>query len=562
MPNWYYTDTTGQKRGLINNEQLKALAIRGIITPDTLLETDTGKKGKARQIKGLFPVAQTVPKAPAPVATKSKRLHLIIGIAVALVIGGIALLAFSPAKQIANDNPFEDAVAVIEHHNPFGDPTVEEKTDNPFLEEGLQTPRIAANDSSINDSRRAAPPADPSTLIGKIMCGYQGWFRIEGDGSGYGNFHWGGNDFGPESYANVDMWADMSEMDDDEKYPTPFRHGDGSVAYVFSSANRKTVARHFQWMEEHGIDGVFLQRFVGTAWAEHSRNNCNVSMENVRYGAEKHNRVWALMYDLDFAFGRPANMKELLINDWKRLVDENKIREDRMYLHHNGKPVVGLWGVGFRDNHKYTLQECLELITFLQDDPKYGGNIVEIGVPTFWRTLDRDAVSDPFFHKVISRADIISPWIVGRIRSPQDATDFIRRVAAADMAWCRRNGVEYMPVIVPGGSWYNMQNRNGRATVFNDIPRLKGKFLSTQIRGHMNNGVTMIYQAMFDEIDEGTAIFKVTNDPPVGCVNRFLDNEGLPSDFYLKLVGNAAKELKQRTAKMKRNIVTDNPFAN
>ena len=71
----------------------------------------------------------------------------------------------------------------------------------------------------------------------------------------------------------------------------------------------------------------------------------------------------------------------------------------------------------------------------------------------------------------------------------------------------------------------------------------------------------MIYQAMFDEVDEGTAIFKVTNDPPVGGVNRWVTYEGLPSDFYLKLVGNATKELKQRTAKMTRNIVIDNPFA-
>ena len=37
---------------------------------------------------------------------------------------------------------------------------------------------------------------------------------------------------------------------------------------------------------------------------------------------------------------------------------------------------------------------------------------------------------------------------------------------------------------------------------------------------------------MFDELDEATAIMKLSDKPPVG---NFLDNEGLPSDHYLWL---------------------------
>ena len=51
----------------------------------------------------------------------------------------------------------------------------------------------------------------------------------------------------------------------------------------------------------------------------------------------------------------------------------------------------------------------------------------------------------------------------------------------------------------------------------------------------------MIYVAMFDEVDEGTAIFKCANDVPDGAQSKFVTFEGLPNDFYLKLVGKGAK---------------------
>ena len=49
---------------------------------------------------------------------------------------------------------------------------------------------------------------------------------------------------------------------------------------------------------------------------------------------------------------------------------------------------------------------------------------------------------------------------------------------------------------------------------------------------------------MFDEIDEGTAIFKCTNDPPVGA-SSFLTYEGKPSDHYLWLTGQGAKLIRE-----------------
>ena len=65
MPNWFYIDAFGQQQGPVSDAQLKELAMQGIIEPDTPLQTDTGHKGKAGQIKGLCPPAPFVQPAEA-----------------------------------------------------------------------------------------------------------------------------------------------------------------------------------------------------------------------------------------------------------------------------------------------------------------------------------------------------------------------------------------------------------------------------------------------------------------------------------------------------------------
>ena len=56
MANFFYFDQTGQRQGPLNESQVKQLAMQGIIRPSTSIETDTGRKGTAGQIPGLFPV--------------------------------------------------------------------------------------------------------------------------------------------------------------------------------------------------------------------------------------------------------------------------------------------------------------------------------------------------------------------------------------------------------------------------------------------------------------------------------------------------------------------------
>jgi len=74
------------------------------------------------------------------------------------------------------------------------------------------------------------------------------------------------------------------------------------------------------------------------------------------------------------------------------------------------------------------------------------------------------------------------------------------------------------------------------------IPRRGGRFLWEQFYALAKLRVTLVYVAMFDEVDEGTAIFKVTNTPPPQA--HFVTYEGLPSDGYLRLVGEGARMLR------------------
>jgi len=386
------------------------------------------------------------------------------------------------------------------------------------------------------------PGVDTTTLKGKVMCGYQGWFAAEGDGSDRGWVHFGRHKQFRPGYSAIDFWPDMSEMDADEKYPTPFKHADGITASIFSSYNRKTVLRHFRWMQESGIDGVFLQRFGNSVrWPDVTCSHHNVVLTNVQSGANQYGRTWAIMYDLGNL--RSGEIEKVVIEDWKRLVDRMGITRDKAYLHHKGKPVVGVWGVGFNDGRKYTLDECEKLVKFLKTDKKFGQNTVMLGVPTGWRTLDREALSNEQLHRIISQADIVSPWTVGRYASPLQARMHAKGVIQPDIEWTKQKKLDYLPVIFPGFSWQNRQRTHGRDARLNHIPRLKGEFLWSQGTAFKQAGAEMLYVAMFDEVDEGTAIFKCTNDPPVG-ESRFVTYDGLRSDHYLWLTGKLGEMLR------------------
>jgi len=381
---------------------------------------------------------------------------------------------------------------------------------------------------------------------GRVMCGYQGWFRAEGDPSDRGWVHYGRGKFDPAN-CTVELWPEVSEYP--KTYPTGFKLTDGAPARVFSSWDESTVDLHFRWMQEYGIDGVFMQRFFDVTRTEKSRAEGRVILGYALKAAQKHERAIAVMYDLSGL--KPGEDCASLIQDWKELVDELQLTSqgtNQAYLYHRGKPLVAIWGLGFPDR-PYNLRNIgLEkLLDFLKHDPQYGGCSVMLGVPNYFRDLRADTNPDPYLHEIMAQADVILPWMVGRFSACLygEMNRFGAQVAA-DQAWCSARKLDYVPCVYPGFSWYNLSK--GRDP-HDAIPRLKGRLYWGLMTTAIASGAKMIYVAMFDEMDEATAIFKCTSKPPADQPPaEFVAYEDLPSDHYLWLTGQAGRILRGEIA--------------
>ena len=361
------------------------------------------------------------------------------------------------------------------------------------------------------------------TYRGLVMAGYQGWFGGPRDEGGFGDEGWyhyrENNMFRPGVLQNsIDFWPDMREYT--QKY-TPgvdasnvpsgqFILPDGSPAQVFSSYDESTVMLHFRWMKEYGVDGVFMQRFVGeTVNNPNHKRHFDKVLANAMKASNEYQRAICVMYDLGTTGGgfmSPGRGVAELLADTDEIATRYNLKDrsqQKYYLHHNGKPLIVLWGVGFNDG-----RAPLTDIETLMNGLRERGFSIMLGVPTYWRTRNNDTVSDAKLHALIKAADVIMPWFVGRFGEHNYAPTF-EKIVKDDIAWCSANNVDYAPLCYPGSSDRNMHPRN-------EInPRNGGSFYWKQIYNSINSGAKMLYIAMFDEIDEGTAIFKCLNQKDV-----------------------------------------------
>jgi hypothetical protein len=384
----------------------------------------------------------------------------------------------------------------------------------------------------------AAAPAravDFSTLEGKVLFGYQAWFDCPFNGTGAWS-HWAQQEGAAPTPATlrVDLYPDLSEFKAEDLCPADGFTIAGKPAHLFTARSGVVVDAHFRWMKEYGLDGILLQRFVGRIAGK--RAGGDVVLRNIMASARAHGRAFAIEYDL--TGGSEASLATIIQADWKYLVDSLKVTSHPSYLHQGGKPVVAIWGPGFDDRPPVDPARGLEFVRwFNRDAPDAYRAYYLGGVPEAWRTLTGASRKEPAWKDVYNAMDAIQPWTVGRYSDSAGSDAFARNFLTPDLAEAKARGKLYMPVIFPGFSWHNL--KGGTA---NQIPRRGGKFLWRQAYNAKAAGMTFLKLAMFDEVDEGTALFKVVSKrseaPEQGYwLTLDADGQNLPSDWYLRLAG-------------------------
>jgi hypothetical protein len=357
---------------------------------------------------------------------------------------------------------------------------------------------------------------DSSTLEGRVMCGYQAWFRCPGDVFDYGWYHWSRNPnkINPDTLT-FELWPDVSFYPKSELFAAPgFTHPDGSQAYLFSSDSPVVIKRHFELLRDYGIDGVWLQRFVvglsGTGTLpEDFVKRYDVShqriTDHVRKSATETGRVWAISYDI--AAAPTDRIYDVLTENWKQTVAAGIVADDR-YLKHNGKPVVQIWGFyGNNEHNKMTAALANRLIDFFEQPGKYQATLVG-GGSWDWRSNP-----DPEWQAFYKRFKVYCIWNIGHTHFKPQTEE---RIAATfywedDRETCRQNGTMWLPTVYPGFSWDNLMRKNPGETL---ISRRRGEFLWEQFVKLAEMKQTSVYVSMFDEFDEGTAILPISNVPP------------------------------------------------
>ncbi|KAI1211129.1 uncharacterized protein F4807DRAFT_419130 [Annulohypoxylon truncatum] len=281
-------------------------------------------------------------------------------------------------------------------------------------------------------------------------------------------------------------------------------------------------------MADNGISGAFMQRFYGYI------NEANGGWVNIlnytKTAAEKYGRGFVIEYDLNGAATASTNVTSTFLADLAAL---NYIISSPAYMHHNGKPVLEIWGFGIVT--EVTVDDGIAIVTAL----KNAGWYVILGVQQAWHA-ELAANQPGGYGPVYQLADMLQPWTVGAYDINSYDSFHDGRQAVEDADALRDLGIESSIVVWPGGS---SSNANPSET-FDHFPRWNGTFYQKQLDGAVNLKPNFIFGAMFDEVNEGTAILPLLRNNELPTNQRFLGiDDDMEPDAYVKMAGEAVPKL-------------------
>ena len=380
----------------------------------------------------------------------------------------------------------------------------------------------------------------------KTVVGYQAWFKTSESKTG-GWDHWSAGAAPKAGYGNqtFDVYPDVSDFPEEILYPTDYADLlSGKPALLYDGTSEEAIDTQVRWMQDYGIDGFAVSRFfTGTSEAE---IQTRTKLDYMKEAAERYGRIFYMGYDLSGIGGYGEAGIKRLEADFVLNVEKKYVYSPN-YAQAGGKPVVSLWGFqGSQFNRYPNTQNALSLIQWFQDRGYY----VIGGCP------DNNWATDTSDYKTVYEAiDMISPWTVGRYNN-NNAVNYLTKKYTQDKAWIDAFNAQnparvksYLPTIHPGFSWANWASGSPNA-----VPRSAGKYLWDQAKVTAEYGFTSSFIAMFDELDEGTAVVKMAEDSFSIPADQYFvtgaaDGNWVSSDFYLRLTAAVGELLRgERTA--------------
>ncbi|KAI4251641.1 MAG: hypothetical protein LQ352_004735 [Teloschistes flavicans] len=396
--------------------------------------------------------------------------------------------------------------------------------------------------------KRLSNVVDATSLQGKFLYGYQGFFRRPGQG----NIHWtlsgsGGtipgpstpgdgksfiqspvNEFSPLTIFRVqfDMFPAVEQYPQECLFPTNFILPSGAHASLFESNCTGVVDTHFRWMQENSIDGILVQRFYG----QYDDQSFLQLLQQIRAAAEKYGRAFAVEYDLSGVSSADFDgAVAALLDDYSNHIAP--LVSSPSYLHHQGRPVIELWGFGINKD-KLSAADCASIFHAIRSaNPN---PYVVLGVQWDWAY---DRTNHPDYFNVYTQGDVIQPWSVGVYSDVASYEQKYRDNFVPDKALADQLGLGYAPSILAGSS---SRNRDQGTTFGN---RYNGTFYEAQLKHQLDMKPFFVFGSMFDEFPESTqviATLTASEVPPAPNPRFFGIDDGMDHNYYLQLAGRYA----------------------